>query len=217
MLYLALNLFIFVVCSILHIGIHRFFAKRGIFTLKTAFIFILGLIVSIYITTSLTLTNSMSFRADPPAGGAVEESSRVLWWKISRLSGIPPDGGDLHSSDVTSDSVGMTWNVSIPYSGIIFYILMVGVLIIFYTTPSFSNISPSTMILRLLKKNGKMSYQKLSGYFSDESLINLRLKDLHQDGLIFLEKDKFKVTPKGNRIIKVLDIYRKLFGWSVGG
>ena len=211
MLYLVLNIFIFVVCSILHIGIHRFFAKRGIFTLKTAFIFILGLIVSIYITTSLALTNSMSFRADPLAGGAVEESSRS-YEKILANATDPSTLPDVHRG-----SVGMTWNVSIPYSGIIFYILMVGVLIIFYTTPSFSNISPSTMILRLLKKNGKMSYQKLSGYFSDESLINLRLKDLHQDGLIFLEKDKFKVTPKGNRIIKVLDIYRKLFGWSVGG
>ncbi|MBI3955139.1 hypothetical protein HY338_01740 [Candidatus Gottesmanbacteria bacterium] len=73
------------------------------------------------------------------------------------------------------------------------------------------------MILRLLKKNGKMTYQKLSAYFSDESLINLRLKDLHQDGLIFLEKDKFRVTPKGNRIVKIIDFYRKIFGWRTGG
>src|SRR3989338_466782 len=168
MAYLALNLFIFIICCILHIIIHRFFAKRRIFTLKTTLIFLPGLIISIYIS-------SVILRSE-------------TWW-----------------------------NVSIPYSGVIFYILMVGILIIFYTTPSFSSISPSTMILKLLKKNGKMSYQKLSGYFSDESLIKLRLKDLHQDGLIFLEKNKFRVTPKGNRIVKIIDFYRKIFGWRTGG
>ncbi len=168
MAYLALNLFIFIICGILHIIIHRFFAKRGILTLKTALIFLPGLFISIYIS------------------GVLPRSE--IWW-----------------------------NVSIPYSGVIFYILMVGILIIFYTTPSFSSISPSTMILRLLKKNGKMSFRKLKGYFSDESLIVFRLKDLLRDGLIFLKKDKFRVTPKGNRIIKVIDIYRKIFGWRTGG
>lgn len=168
MIYLVLNLFIFIICGILHIIIHRFFARRGIFTLKTALIFLPGLFISIY------------------------------------FSGFLPRSE--------------TWrNVSIPYSGVIFYILMVGVLIIFYTTPSFSSISPSTMILTLLKKNGKMSYKKLSGYFSDEPLIIFRLKDLLRDGLIFLKNDKFRVTPKGNRIVKIVDFYRKIFGWRTGG
>lgn len=168
MAYLVLNLFIFVVCGILHIGIHRFFAKRRIFTLKTAFIFLPGLIISIY--TSGVLPRSETW-----------------------------------------------WNMSIPYSGVIFYILMVGILIIFYTTPSFSNISPSTMILTLLKKNGKMSYKQLRGYFSDKSLIIFRLKDLLGDGLIFLKNDKFRVTPKGSRIVKIVDFYRKILGWRTGG
>lgn len=168
MAYLALNLFIFIICGILHIIIHRFFAKRGIFTLKTALIFLPGLLITIYIS------------------GVLPRSE--TWW-----------------------------NVSIPYSGVIFYILMVGILIIFYTTPSFSSISPSTMILRLLKKNGKMSYRKLKGYFSDESLIIFRLNDLLRDGLIFLKNDKFRVTPKGNRIVKIIDFYRKIFGWRTGG
>ncbi len=109
------------------------------------------------------------------------------------------------------------WNITLPLSAVSFYILLVGIHTIFYTAPAFSYVSPSTQLLSLLEKQGRMTYQTIQRYFSNQQMVVERLHDLKDAHLIEMENSTCRITPGGIRIIKIMGYYKKMLGWHWRG
>lgn len=60
----------------------------------------------------------------------------------------------------------------------------------------------------------KKSFDQL---ITDDVLIKPRIRDLVVDKMVFIDKDKYRLTPKGVIFAKIFIIYRKLLKASKGG
>lgn len=109
------------------------------------------------------------------------------------------------------------WNMPLPYTAVIFYLLLTAVYMIFYTSPFLGNISPSTEILLLLRRYKKMSYQKILSCFTGKELVLDRLKSLEEAKLIKYHQYRYTILPAGRRIVLFFVWFRKLLNWNRGG
>ncbi len=79
--------------------------------------------------------------------------------------------------------------------------------------------SPSlTMVLSIAKetKNG-LDKEKFYSSLTDELLVIPRLKDLVSDKMVFVEKDKYQLTAKGNFLVNIFIRWRTLLNAGKGG
>lgn len=171
MVYLGISLTIFIVTTLIHIVLHRILLKKGILTIKTAIVFIFGLVIDLYAIRTIFYQSN--------------NSNNLLW-------------------------------LPVPVSGVMFYLLLSAVLIIFYTAPAFSYVSPSTLLLMLLEKK-KMTKNELLRHFSEEKIIISRLDELQKAGLVDLRRGRCITSKKGEKIAYIMKIYRGLFRWSEQG
>jgi len=79
-----------------------------------------------------------------------------------------------------------------------------------------SECSPSLVIL--LKLNNAKDYGlKIDDFyrlFDDDKLLTPRIRYLAENDLAYIEKDKYRLTPKGNIYVGLVKLQRKLFGFN---
>ncbi len=108
-------------------------------------------------------------------------------------------------------------DVLLPFSSLLIYLLVSILAIMFFTSPYTGDISPTLQIIRLLKRNGAMSNKDLLDSFSADELIDNRLRFLVQSGYVQKKRASFYITPKGLRLISVINMYRKWIKWKSSG
>lgn len=103
------------------------------------------------------------------------------------------------------------WLLPIPFSGIMVYIFLSLVFIIFYTHPAVPYISPSTLLLGYLTKK-RMRYSEIIRRFTNKMLIDERLDDLEESGLVIRKGSIYSLTTRGQNLAKIMEFYKRLFG-----
>lgn len=74
--------------------------------------------------------------------------------------------------------------------------------------------SPSLMIVENIASKGSAGLDKeeLGRMMRDDLLVLPRIKDLVDDGIVYLESGKYKLAPKGVPIARLFIFYRNLMG-----
>jgi hypothetical protein len=87
------------------------------------------------------------------------------------------------------------------------------------TYSAFEADSPSLVIVNLIHAAGKngLPDDELKNYLTDDILVYPRIRDLYRDQLIFDDKGKIFLTPKGKRFIRIFIFYRWLLNAKKGG
>lgn len=105
----------------------------------------------------------------------------------------------------------------LPLTSIVLYSQLSFLYLIFFTSPYLGDESPAAKIIFLVKKNGRLSYEKIKREFSDEELVIKRLDDLVKSGLIIRQKDNYYSAKSGQRLARIINFYRRLLHWGKGG
>jgi len=111
---------------------------------------------------------------------------------------------------------GTGWDMQIPITGSIIYALLSFLFYIYFGNAYLGEDSPSARIFFHLEK-GPKSYEEIISYFSDETLIIKRVRNLKDAGLVREEKGRYKATTRGKFMMSIFEIYRKLLSWDKGG
>lgn len=79
--------------------------------------------------------------------------------------------------------------------------------------------SPSLFILLNIAKGSScgLSKESLYGIMSNEMLVVPRITDLVNDKMVFIDKDKYRLSPKGVFIISIFILFRELLKVPKGG
>lgn len=115
------------------------------------------------------------------------------------------------------NKTGTLQSLPIPITGIVLYSLLSILNIMFFTSPYMGNISPSYKILLLIKNSRGLSKKAILKSFSDQELIGKRLNNLVLDGFLQRNKKLFKILPKGQKLVSVIDYYRSWLKWKSSG
>jgi len=115
------------------------------------------------------------------------------------------------------DKPGTLMNLPIPITAIVLYSLLSILNIMFFTSPYMNNTSPSYKIFLQIRQSRGLSKQEIVRSFSDQELIGKRLNNLVLDGYLQKNKKRFKILPKGKKIISIIDFYRSWLKWESSG
>ena len=107
--------------------------------------------------------------------------------------------------------------IKIPLTAIWLCFLLSLAFIIFFLFSFLSEESPSSTILGLLKKRGKIRERDIYSSFSEAKLIRMRLSELTHQKIIEEQNNNFIILPKGKIIANVVNFYRKILGWEIFG
>lgn len=107
-------------------------------------------------------------------------------------------------------------NNPFTYSATLLYLLLIGLHLVFFTSPLLGDEGPSAKINFLLDKKGKMSRNQLINSFSDDDLIVKRLREM-EGRLIFRKTGKYFLSDRGKKLIKLVNRYRRLMAWGDWG
>jgi hypothetical protein len=105
----------------------------------------------------------------------------------------------------------------IPITAIIIYMLTSMLYIMLFTSPYTGDISPSTMLLSLIKNSPGLTLPVILKHFSNQELIENRLKNLISQAYVQKSDQIYKVLPKGKNLIRLIDTYRRLLNWKSSG
>lgn len=99
-------------------------------------------------------------------------------------------------------------------------LLFISMMLVYLTTYSGVEVeSPSLRIVLEIDKAGPqgLSREDLDKFFTEETLIGLRIKDLLKDGMVHLADFKYKITPKGIYLVRLFMLYRRWLNAGKGG
>lgn len=107
---------------------------------------------------------------------------------------------------------------SVIINSTIFYICLILIYLIYFFSFKSGEKSPSAKLFLALNtaQKQKLAKKEIIALYSDSEITD-RLDMLVDVGVITKEKDKYKILPKGHTIAKLVQIYRKILGWEVGG
>lgn len=115
------------------------------------------------------------------------------------------------------------WSIAgptIPAEYLQLVLLYISLTLAYLTTYSVIEVdSPSFLILIIIDKEGLrgLSLEKFNEIMTDEILVKPRIKDLINGTMIYLDKDKYKLTNKGLWLIRIFVFCRKLLNLGKGG
>lgn len=85
------------------------------------------------------------------------------------------------------------------------------------TYPAFEALSPSLAIVLLVGSSGGMKKRELEGFFSDEVLLEPRVKDLLDSNLAGMRQGSLFITAKGRLLAGFFVFMRAFLGLRKGG
>lgn len=62
-----------------------------------------------------------------------------------------------------------------------------------------------------------MTKKEILSLFDSKALVSTRIKMLVDNGIVQKKKDGYKVSPAGKNIAFLVNLYRSLLGWEMGG
>ena len=79
--------------------------------------------------------------------------------------------------------------------------------------------SPSLVMVMTIGSAGPegLDKKKFDRLMSDDTLIVPRIEDLVLDKMVYMDGDKYRLTPKGVLMARIFVFYRKLLGAPKGG
>ncbi len=79
--------------------------------------------------------------------------------------------------------------------------------------------SPSLVIVNTIAKAGPdgLEEDRLAQMVNDDILIKPRIRDLVKDKMLSIDKDKYKITPKGILLVRTILLHRNLLTTRKGG
>lgn len=115
----------------------------------------------------------------------------------------------------------MLWYLKSPYiiTMLMFYAGINSFYLIYFFSTKTGEESPSSKIISAVKASiaGGLSKNDILKLFSDEELITDRLMMLKMSGFIKNRKKVFFATNKGGKVAAIVELYRILLGWNIGG
>jgi hypothetical protein len=107
--------------------------------------------------------------------------------------------------------------VPLPATALVFYALLSFAYIIIYTAIEVD--SPSALIALLVHARGDegMTFRELREVLTDDNLVMARVRDLVAVGSVSHTATGFRLEPRGLRIARTFDIYRRLLNRGRGG
>lgn len=108
------------------------------------------------------------------------------------------------------------WNVKAPIASSLIYALLSFIYYIYFGNAYLGEDSPSSRIFYHLEK-GPKTYEQILSYFSDESLILKRLRNLVDAKLIEHKDGMYVVTQRGKLMMFIFERYRHVLSWNKGG
>jgi len=93
---------------------------------------------------------------------------------------------------------------------LVMYVPVVLAYIVTYTAVQVD--SPSFTMILLIAESGPNGIDEHHFYstLNDDLLVRPRIRDLVRDQMAVLDKDLYRITPKGNRFIQAILLYRRL-------
>lgn len=101
----------------------------------------------------------------------------------------------------------------IPYTSLIFYLLLTAVYFLIYTVPYLSAESPSAIILHIISTKGKQKEKEIISHFSNDELITSRLRNMEASSIIEKKNNKYLIGSNGKTLIKLIVFYKKILNW----
>ncbi len=117
------------------------------------------------------------------------------------------------STKITSIS---WWNVSLPITASLIYALLSFLYFLYFANAYLGEDSPSSRIFYHLE-GGAKSYEQIISYFSDASLVHIRLRNLIDAGMVIEKSGVYIITNRGRLIMFIFEKYRNFFRWNKGG
>ena len=79
--------------------------------------------------------------------------------------------------------------------------------------------SPTLVMITAIKTAGPggMDAREFHRTMTDDLLVRPRLRDLLRDRLAVVESGRYRITPKGRRLARLLAFHRRLLGAQMGG
>lgn len=101
-----------------------------------------------------------------------------------------------------------------------FLILYISLVLAYIATYSAIEVdSPSLAIILNIAKAGRGGLDRITvdNIMDDKSLVIPRIKDLVNDKMVYLDSDRYKLSPKGVLLVKVFALFRKILNLPMGG
>lgn len=106
----------------------------------------------------------------------------------------------------------------IPFSSTLIYTLMSCIIIVSYIFQvAMKSKTPAATILAYLKKHKHATIKELETLFTEEEMIDKRLRDLTYAGTVSKKGRYYSLTPKGSTVIKYIHIIQTLLQMDIGG
>lgn len=79
--------------------------------------------------------------------------------------------------------------------------------------------SPTLVMIRAIEKAGAagLEKEKLEEALNDDILVKPRVQDLLRDQMVYLDQERYMLTPKGTLFVRVFKTYRDILKASKGG
>lgn len=100
----------------------------------------------------------------------------------------------------------------LPYTSILVYILLTSLLLTVSPVPLLGHYSPSSVIIKMLEKEKKMTRKQLYQTFDGKQLILARLDDLVDVGLVRRRADTYIILQKGLLISQLITVCSAFMG-----
>jgi hypothetical protein len=99
----------------------------------------------------------------------------------------------------------------------IVYILLTSSYVLLIASPCLGDEGPSSRILMKVMRSPGSSQKEIENEFDDRLLINKRILEMKQSGLIKERTNIYYLTSKGKMFIGIIAIIRNILGWNLVG
>jgi len=100
-------------------------------------------------------------------------------------------------------------------SSVVLYLLLIPVFLQYYFMAYIE--SPSGRIMYLIGKSGRMSFEELEELIPENTLIMPRLSSMEENGYIEADKRRYYALLKGERVVQMMKLFQRVFGFEKGG
>jgi hypothetical protein len=107
--------------------------------------------------------------------------------------------------------------IPLPLSAAFLYIFLFLFYLIYYLSTYSGEVGPSIKMYLMMRRFGKRTLTQIKNEFPEKDFIHKRLTSLVKGGFIYHDRGIFKILPKGRKFVFMIDFYRFITGWKLGG
>ena len=103
----------------------------------------------------------------------------------------------------------------LKFTSVVLYLLSIPIYVLFYHSTTIE--SPSRKILKAVARQGKSTYAELLQQTKKEDFIKTRLDELVHYKCAAFDGQRYRITPHGNKVAQILNVYQLIMRREKGG